>query len=97
MEFFGEFIAGAMLLVVSGVGAYVLNYFRIKKQEILNNSQDIAELQDQVTLLKRVFIMVAKRLDKGSRTYHDDYNTAYEELVKDLLTDELLGGNKSAV
>jgi|APSaa5957512535_1039671.scaffolds.fasta_scaffold41205_3 hypothetical protein len=90
VEFLGEIVAGAVLLVVSTLGAYIFNFFKQRKKTINDNSKEIAVLRDDIFALKRVMVIVAKRLDNGSRKYHDDLDSEYEELVKDLLTHEIL-------
>lgn len=90
-------INGLILLVVSGVGGYVINYFRTRKKTVDRNTENIAELKDEVIDIKRVLVMVAKRLDKGSKKYHNDLDADYEELVKDILIDEILSDKKTAI
>lgn len=82
IEFMGEFIAGLILLIVAGVGAYIVNFIKIKKAEIFENSKDISSI-------KRALVMTAKRLDRGNKHAHPEMNSNFEELVKDLLTDDI--------
>lgn len=85
-----EILAAVGLFVISIVGGYVVRYFRNRKGEVSDNAVDIDKLKDDVRDIKRLLVMLGKRLDKGSAKYHDDDDTAYEELVKDLLTTEIL-------
>lgn len=75
-------VPALILLIVSGVGGYVANFFRTKKAEILNNSGDIIDI-------KRVLVMLAKKMDRGNKRLHPDVESNFEELVKDLLTDDI--------
>ena len=77
-----EVISGLILLAVIAVGGYVVNFFRVKKEEILSNSGDIASI-------KRILVMQAKRLDRGNKFAHPEMSSNFEELVKDLLTDDI--------
>lgn len=93
-----EILIGITLIIISSVGGYVFNYFRLRKKEISKNTQNIDKIKDELKDVKRVLVMLAKRLDKGSAKYHNDNDTDYEELVKDLLTDEILhGGSRCAI
>jgi len=98
VEFLGEIIAGSVLLVVSSIGAYIFNYFKQKKKTIYDNKAEIDELKDEICNIKRVLVILSKRLDKGSKKYHNDVDSDFEDLVIDLLTSEILPReDKSAV
>lgn len=97
LEFLAELIIPLVLIIASGVGAYAIAYIRVKRKELITNILSMDEVQDQIKMLKRTLVMVAKRLDKGSRKYHQDLDSAYEELVKDLLRDEPIGNGKKRV
>lgn len=71
-----------IIVVTTGVGAYVFNYFRHRKAEIASNTVDIDKI-------KRILVMQAKRLDRGNKFAHPEMNSNFEELVKDLLTDDI--------
>ena len=96
-EFINEVVAGVILLGIASAGGYLFNFIRMKKLEITTALTENEALKDDIHNIKRVLVMVAKRLDKGSKKYHADPDSAYEELVKDLLTDEILGTNKTAI
>jgi len=86
-EFFGEIVTGVILLVVSTVGAYIFNYFKHKKQAIHRNKEDIDVIEDDIKKIKKVLVLVGKKLDKGSKKFHNDVESDFEELVRDLLRD----------
>jgi cbb3-type cytochrome oxidase subunit 3 len=92
-----DIVSGVILFTVVGVSGYVVNFFRTKKKGIIDNSKRIYGLEDDIGDIKRVLVMVAKRLDKGNKLAHPNIDSAFEELVKDLLTDEILGTNKCPV
>jgi len=78
-----EIIAGMVLLTVTVVGGYVVNFFRLKKAEILDNSGDIQ-------CIKRAIIMMAKRIDRGTEKSHPDVDSHLEDLVRDVLKEDIL-------
>ncbi len=84
-----EILVTIGLFIVAAVGGYVIRYFRNRGISISNNNKDIAKLKDDMIDIKRVLVMLAKKIDRTVEKYHDDYNAAYEELVKDLLTDDI--------
>ncbi len=75
-------IPALIFLITSAVGAYVFNYFRHRKREITSNTKDLDKI-------KRILVMQAKRLDRGNKYAHPEMNSNFEELVKDLLTDDI--------
>jgi len=97
LEFLADLIIPLILIIVSGVGAYSVAYIRVKRKEIVDKALSMDSIKDDIKMLERTLVMVAKRLDKGSRKYHQDLDSAYEELVKDLLRDEPLGNGKTPV
>lgn len=38
--------------------------------------------------IRKAIVILSKRLDKKSKEYHPDIDTAFEEITKDILTDE---------
>jgi small neutral amino acid transporter SnatA (MarC family) len=80
---FAEIISGIILIVVMAVGGYVVNFFRIKKSEILNNSGDIQ-------CIKRAIIMMSKKIDRGTQKSHPGQDSNIEDLVRDLLKEDIL-------
>ena len=97
LEFLAELIIPIVLIVMSGVGAYIVAYIRARRKEVIDNVLSMDDIRDQIKMLKRTLVMVGKKLDKGSKKYHQDLDSAYEELVKDLLRDEPLGNGKTPV
>lgn len=77
------------LFIVAAVGGYVVRYFRNRKGEISLNSEEIEMIKDDIIDIKRVLVMLAKKIDRTVERYHDNNDSAYEELVKDLLTDDI--------
>ena len=96
MEYFTSLITGLVLLVVSSFGGYTLNYFRLRKKDIDKNTERITELENELDSVKRVLVILATRLDKDRKQFHGSSDD-YEELVKDILTTEILGMRKSAI
>jgi len=90
IPFIGEIAIGVALLVISSLSAYIFRYFKHKKRAIYRNKERIDEIEDEIKNIKRVLVILAKNLDKGSKKYHNDIDSGFEELIKDLLTDEIL-------
>ena len=97
LEFLADLIIPLILIIVSGVGAYSVAYIRAKRKELVDRILSMDDMDDQIKMLKRTLVMIAKRLDKGSKKFHQDLDSAYEELVKDLLRDEPIGNGKRPV
>lgn len=99
-EILGEVTAGIGLFIVSGVSAYILNYFKNKKKAIQENQKSIDDLSDKLeelhrkyryeTLrLRKAIIILSKRLDSSSAKLHPKAGkTSFEEVTRDLLTDD---------
>lgn len=99
-EILGEVTAGIGLFIVSGVSAYILNYFKNKKKAIQDNEKRIDELSDKIDdlhrkcrhdsmRLRKAIIILSKRLDSSSEKLHPKAGkTAFEEVTRDILTDD---------
>jgi predicted RNase H-related nuclease YkuK (DUF458 family) len=98
-NFIGDIIAGAILFIVTGLSAYIFKYFKDKKKEIEKNQLDIEKLCDKVeelnrrckydaALMRKAIVILSKRLDKKNKEIHPDIDTAFEEVTKDILTDD---------
>ena len=79
------------LMIVSGISAYVLNFFKSKKNEISDNTKYIASLHRDIQQIKRLLLIMAKLSDKEVDRLHPGTETNFEELVKDLLAKDALG------
>tara|TARA_R110002051_G_scaffold318429_2_gene400766 strand:- start:1555 stop:1842 length:288 start_codon:yes stop_codon:yes gene_type:complete len=79
------------LMIVSGISAYVLNFFKSKKNEISDNTKYIASLHRDIQQIKRLLLIMAKLSDKEVDRLHPGTETNFEELVKDLLDKDVLG------
>jgi hypothetical protein len=99
IDYIGDIIAGAILFVITGVSAYILNYFRGRKQEIINNQSEIDKISDKLDdldrkcktdslRLRKAVVILSKRLDKKNKEAHPDMDTAFEEITKDILTED---------
>jgi|14_taG_2_1085336.scaffolds.fasta_scaffold00025_53 uncharacterized Fe-S cluster-containing radical SAM superfamily protein len=96
----GDIAAGIGLFVVSGVSAYILNYFKNKKKAIQDNEKRIDELNDRLEEIDRkcrhdsmrvrkAIIILSKRLDSSSEKLHPKAGkTAFEEITRDILTED---------
>lgn len=96
----GDIAVGIGLFIVSGVSAYILNYFKNKKKAIQDNEKRIDELSDKIDdlhrkcrydsmRLRKAIIILSKRLDSSSEKLHPKAGkTAFEEVTRDILTDE---------
>ncbi len=96
----GDIAVGIGLFIVSGVSAYILNYFKNKKKAIQVNEKSIDELSDKVydlhrkcrhdsMRLRKAIIILSKRLDSSSEKLHPKAGkTAFEEITRDILTDD---------
>jgi hypothetical protein len=90
MEIIDPWIAEISVIIAIPLVAYIANWFRVRTKKVRLNTEDIDKIREDVKQIKRLLVMQAKRLDKGSAKYHNDDDSAYEELVKDLLTTEIL-------
>ena len=93
-ELIGEVVGGSILFAISGISIYILNYFRRKKEAIASNEDDIEKLELEIIRIRRLLLMIAKRMDRGKRKLHPDVDSDFEDLVKDLLTTEILSKNE---
>jgi len=95
----GEVIAGAILFIVSGISAYMYKFFKDRKKMMSDNEEAIEALNDKVDELNRrckydalrmrkAIVILSKRLDKKNKEIHPDIDTAFEEVTKDILTDD---------
>lgn len=99
-ELLGEVTAGIGLFIVSGVSAYILNYFKNKKKAIQKNQDSIDELSDRIDeidrkcrydsmRIRKAIIILSKRLDSSSEKLHPRAGkTAFEEITRDILTED---------
>ena len=78
-----EIVSVLILITTTGVGAYVTNFFRSKKKEVEENTKDI-------DCIKRSIVMMAKRVDRGTVRSHPGVESNIEDLVRDLLTDDIV-------
>ena len=90
MEIIDPWIAEIAVIIAIPLVAFISNWFRIRTKKIRANTVDIDKIREDVIQIKRLLVMQAKRLDKGRAKYHNEDDSAYEELVKDLLTTEIL-------
>ena len=90
MEFLGEVIGGSILLAISGISAFIINYINKKKKAIKTNEEDIDALELEIVRIRRLLLMMAKRMDRGNRKLHPDVDSDFADLVKDLLTTDIL-------
>lgn len=88
MEFIEQVAYGFIILISSGLGGYILNYFRIKKLAISKNRVDIEGIKEDIEILKKILIIIAKKIDKGTKKAHPELDTDITELVKDILSDD---------
>ena len=100
IDILGDVAAGAVLFIVSGVSAYILNYFKNKKKAIQKNQDSIDELMDKIDEIDRkcrydsmrvrkAIIILSKRLDSSSEKLHPKAGkTAFEEITRDILTED---------
>ena len=96
----GDISAGIGLFVVTGVSAYILNYFKNKKKAIQENQDSIDKLNDRIEEIDRkcrydsmrvrkAIIILSKRLDSCSEKLHPKAGkTAFEEITRDILTED---------
>ncbi len=96
----GDISAGIGLFVVTGVSAYILNYFKNKKKAIQENQDSIDKLNDRIEEIDRkcrhdsmrvrkAIIILSKRLDSSSEKLHPKAGkTAFEEITRDILTED---------
>mgnify|MGYP003121409671 CR=1 FL=1 len=99
-EIIVEVTAGIALFIVSGVSAYVLNYFKNKKKSIEENQNSIDQLKYRLEEIDRkcrydsmrvrkAIIILSKRLDSSSEKLHPKAGkTAFEEITRDILTED---------
>ena len=99
-EIIVEVAAGIALFIVSGVSAYVLNYFKNKKKSIEENQNSIDQLKYRLEEIDRkcrydsmrvrkAIIILSKRLDSSSEKLHPKAGkTAFEEITRDILTED---------
>lgn len=83
-----QIIGGIILMVVSGVGGYIINEFRIRTKQIKINKGRIIDLQNEVEQLKRILISVAKKIDRQTKRAHPEADVDIEDIVRDFLTEE---------
>lgn len=99
IEFLGDIITGAMLFIVSGLSAYAFKFFKDRKKMIADNEKEIDKIIDDIERIERqckkdaahlrkAIVILAKRLDKKTKEAHPDIDTAFEEVTRDILTDE---------
>lgn len=100
IDILGDVAAGAVLFIVSGVSAYILNYFKNKKKAIQKNQDSIDKLMDKIDEIDRkcrydsmrvrkAIIILSKRLDSSSEKLHPKAGkTAFEEITRDILTED---------
>jgi hypothetical protein len=87
-----DFLWGpVILMVVTGISAYVLNFFKSKKNEISENQINILKINSEIKQIKRLMLIVAKITDRDMEKLHPDIQPNFEELVKDLLSRDVLG------
>tara|TARA_R110000824_G_scaffold2071_4_gene9937 strand:- start:159 stop:446 length:288 start_codon:yes stop_codon:yes gene_type:complete len=87
-----DFLWGpVILMVVTGISAYVLNFFKSKKNEISENKINILKINSEIKQIKRLMLIVAKITDRDMEKLHPDIQPNFEELVKDLLSRDVLG------
>jgi len=77
-------ISGIVLLITAGTGAYVVNYFRLKKQEIVSNANDILNLKQSILIIRKALIIITKAIDRQTEKAHGD-DPELSELTRDLL------------
>lgn len=99
-DILGEVTAGITLFIVTGVSAYIINYFKNKKKAIQENQDSIDELKDKIDEIDRkcrydsmrvrkAIIILSKRLDSSSEKLHPKAGkTAFEEITRDILTED---------
>ena len=87
-----DFLWGpVILMVVTGISAYVLNFFKSKRNEISDNKINILKINSEIKQIKRLMLIVAKITDRDMEKLHPDSQPNFEELVKDLLAKDILG------
>jgi hypothetical protein len=87
-----DFLWGpVVLMIVTGSSAYVLNFFKSKKNEISENKKSIDSLHRDIKQIKRLLLIMAKITDKEVDKLHPGTETNFEELVQDLLSKDILG------
>jgi hypothetical protein len=99
-EILGEVTAGITLFIVTGVSAYIINYFKNKKKSIQENQDSIDKLNDRIEeidrkcrydsmRIRKAIIILSKRLDSSSEKLHPKAGkTAFEEITRDILTED---------
>jgi len=98
-DFLGDVIAGAVLFIVSGLAAYTFKFFKDRKAMIVENEEEIDKINDKLDTidrqcrsesrrLRKAVVILSKRLDKKSQEAHPKIDTAFEEITRDILTDD---------
>jgi|APSaa5957512535_1039671.scaffolds.fasta_scaffold00133_45 hypothetical protein len=80
-------ISGIVLLITVSTSGYVVNYFRLKKQEIKDNADDILNLKQSILIIRKALLIITKAIDRQTEKAHGE-DPELADLTRELLRQE---------